>query len=107
LKRRWGLLCGAYLDLLDDTAVIACGGAKFLNLKDSMDRAIQLWIIAYDIMTPEPHRRKMRKSFRELLAEHPLVDELYPGLRRRLNEHEMWVQSGFDELDPDEIEGTA
>jgi hypothetical protein len=107
-KRRYPIHWQEFLRIFDDEAVVKRGDADAKFLRQACERCVRLFITMYDLACPtERDRQKMRRRFRLMLAEHPLIEELWPVFRWRLDEHERWVQSGIEELDEDEIAGEA
>jgi hypothetical protein len=105
-KRRYPIHWKPFLRMLEDHAIIQRGGADPEFRRKACYRTLDLFLSMYDLgCRTEKHRQKMRRQFREMLAAYPQTDEFYPHFRQRLNEHADWVKHGFDDPDPDEIEG--
>jgi hypothetical protein len=85
-------------------AVIRRGGASAEFVRKACDHNIDTLICMYDTSSLA-NQARLRRSFRLMLREYPLIEELWPILRWRLNEHDNWVKHGLDELDPDEAAG--
>src|SRR6516165_957059 len=102
-KKRYPIHWREIVEVLAAGEIIQRGGA---DPKFRMLSAYQTWELMlelYDMASPtEQLRQGWRRKFRELLAEHPLVEDWFPAFRWRLNEHDQWVKHGMDELDPDE-----
>jgi hypothetical protein len=104
LQRRYPIHWREILDAMEADVIIQRGGGHPRFIVLSCYRTWELMLGMYDLACPtEQHRQRWRRSFRELLAQHPIVDEMFPAFRWRLNEHDMFVKHGMDELDPDEI----
>lgn len=104
-KRRCPLHWRAILQSFDNDAVIRRGGADLEFRRKALDRVLRLFIALYDVACAEKHRPGMRRSFRFLLREYPIIGLLNPSFQQRLSEHDGWVRLGMDDPDPDEIEG--
>ena len=75
------------------------------ELYQACSRTLSLLIYMFDLCCrTERARQRMRKSFRELVA-NPITNAINRGLQQRLGEHAGWVRQGIEEPDPDEIEG--
>ena len=104
-KRRYPIHWREILDMIEADAIIQRGGAHPRFTLLACYRIWELMLGLYDMASPtEQHRQDWRRSFREMLAEQPSLERMFPAFRWRLNEHDNWVKHGFDELDPDEIE---
>jgi len=110
-KKRYPVHWREILEILVADEIFQRGGA---NPKLSLLACYRTWdlmLSLYDLASPtERIKQVWRRKLRELLAEHPNIEEMYPAFRWRLNEHDQWVKYGMDELDPDEKEqcrGTA
>ena len=109
-KKRYPIHWREILEMLIADEVLQRGGA---DPKLSLLACYETWELMlgiYDLASPtERIKQVWRRKFRELLAEHPCIDEMFPAFRWRLNEHERWVKQGLDALDPDErrLNGTA
>jgi hypothetical protein len=58
----------------------------------------------YDFQCHEDERRRLRQSFRRIVARHggrlaPYYNDLHRLIRSRLSEHEMMVRQGLDPPD--------
>jgi len=67
-------------------------------------RAIQLMVEVYDLYCHESERKRLRESFRKIVARHggrlaPYYHELHRTMRSRLSEHELMVRVGLDPPD--------
>jgi hypothetical protein len=102
-KRRYPIHWREILDMIEAEAIINSGGAHPRFTRLACYRLWELMLGLYDLASPtERHRQGLRRSFREMLAEDPNLEKMFPAFRWRLNEHDQWVKHGFDELDPDE-----
>jgi hypothetical protein len=105
-KRRYPIHWRWILDMLEADEIIQRGGAHPRFTLLACYRTWELMLSMYDLACPtERDRQDWRRRFRLLLAEHPILEKVFPAFRWRLNEHDNWVKYGMDELDPDEIEG--
>jgi hypothetical protein len=105
-KRRYPIHWREMIEMLEADEIIKRGAAHPRFTRLACYRTWELMLSMYDLASPtERHRQSWRRSFREMLAEHPIIEEMFPAFRWRLNEHDQWVKHGFDTLDPDEIEG--
>ena len=104
-KRRYPIHWHQILDMLEADAIIKRGGAHPRFIRLTCYRTWELFLSMYDLATPEKDKPKMRRRFRQLLAECPQTDRYFPHFRQRLNEHKMFVKHGLEPLDPDEMEG--
>jgi hypothetical protein len=106
LKRRFPIHWKYYPETIEALAIVKRGGADPEFVRKACYRTWDGLLSMYDLACPtEKDRQRMRRRFREMLAEYPQIDKLYPHFRRRLMEHEGWVKYGFDDPDPDEIGG--
>jgi hypothetical protein len=67
-------------------------------------RAINLLVEVYDLYCHEGERKRLRESFRRIVARNggrlaPYYDQLYRTMRSRLSEHELMVRVGLDPPD--------
>jgi hypothetical protein len=105
-KRTYPIHWREVIRLLEMDAIIKRGDATPEFIREGVERVSRLLVSMFDLACPtEERRQKMRRSFRQLLAEFPISEEINPSIRQRLNEHEMFVRHGLEPLDPDEIEG--
>ena len=105
-KRKFPIHWQRGLKVIGDNAIIRSGKASPAFVHEACLRAWDTLLSMYDLACPtERHRQKMRRGFRLMLAEFPIIETLYPHFRQRLGEHDMFVKQGLEPLDPDEIEG--
>jgi hypothetical protein len=102
-KRRYPIHWDTVVRVFDDGAVIQRGGASPEFVREACYRIWDLFLSMYDLACPtERDKQRMRRRFRQLLAERPQIDWMFPHFRQRLDEHAMFVKHGMEELDPDE-----
>jgi hypothetical protein len=87
---------------LRDYIEIKRGRRDFDFIVETTWREIEGLVVLYDIVANEAERKRMRKSFREIMTRQPIFLELYEPIRTRLREHKMYVICGLDPPDPDE-----
>ena len=104
-KKRYPIHWRDILEVLIDGEIIQRHGANPKHRLLACYRTWDLMLSMYDLASPtERVKQGWRRSIRELLAEHPIVEDVYPSFRWRLNEHDHLVRSGMEDGDPDEIE---
>jgi hypothetical protein len=104
-KRRYPIHWREILNMIEADAMIRRGGAHPRFVVLASYRLWELMLGIYDMASPtERHRQGWRKSFREMLADNPSLERMFPAFRWRLEEHDGWVKYGMDDLDPDERE---
>jgi hypothetical protein len=104
-KKRYPIHWREMLNMIEAEAIINSGGAHPRFTVLACYRLWEMMLGMYDMASPtERHKQGWRRQFREMLAEDPNLEKMFPAFRWRLNEHDQWVKYGFDELDPDEIE---
>jgi hypothetical protein len=67
-------------------------------------RAIYALVEIYDLYSHDWQRKRIRNSFRKIVARHggrlaPYYDDLHRTIQSRLREHEMMVRCGLDPAD--------
>ena len=67
-------------------------------------RAITTLVEVYDLYCNDAERKRLRNSFRKIVARHggrlaPYYDELHRSIRSRLSEHDLMVKHGLDPAD--------
>src|SRR6516162_9695789 len=91
-KRRYPIHWRTAIEAMEDDVIIQRGGATPEFIEKACLRTWKLLLEMYDMACPtERHRQKMRRSFRLLLAEFPVIETMFPHFRQRLNEHDQWV----------------
>jgi len=91
-KRRYPIHWREILDMIEADAIIKRGAAHPRFTRMSVYRMWELMLSMYDLASPtERHRQSWRRSFREMLAEDPRIEEMFPAFRWRLNEHDRRV----------------
>jgi hypothetical protein len=75
------------------------GRRDFDFIVEATWREIEGLVVLYDIVANEAERKRMRKSFREIMTRRPIFLELYEPIRTRLREHKMFVKCGLDPPD--------
>ena len=104
-KKRYPIHWREILNMIEADAIIKRGAAHPRFTVLACYRLWEMMLGLYDMASPtERHKQGLRRHFREMLAEDPNLEKMFPAFRWRLNEHDQWVKHGFDELDPDEIE---
>jgi hypothetical protein len=75
------------------------GRRDFDFIVEAIWHEIKGLVVLYDIVANEAERKRMRKSFREIMTRRPIFLELYEPIRQRLREHKMFVRCGLDPPD--------
>ena len=105
LQRRFPLHYPDFVQALADYAEARRGRCDLEFVLACNRRAINTLVEIYDMCClDEYERRRLRESFRRIVARHagrlaPYYDQLHRTMRSRLYEHEMMVRCGLDPPD--------
>jgi hypothetical protein len=109
-QRRFPFHYDCFVQLVADDAQQRRGRRDLDFVLACNKRAINLLVEVYDLYCHEGERKRLRESFRRIVARHggqlaPYYDQLHASMRSRLSEHEMMVRCGLDP--PDDPQSNA
>jgi hypothetical protein len=103
-QRRFPFHYDDFVQMVADDAQAKRGRCDLEFVLECNKRAITTLVEVYDLYCNDAERKRLRNSFRKIVARHggrlaPYYDELHRSIRSRLSEHDLMVKHGLDPAD--------